>query len=893
MIFTSIKLDGVAKSLGMAVLFAALATFLLPVISAGAAEPPATTVILPLKVNAESEKDRLTGEVDRFMRIAAEKHGLAMLPRDEAVQEVLAASWPPNMSSLESVPAVKRYDMIAVGSLTRLGDSLSLDMTVFEPADPAAATYFFKDIGADEQLATAVDQIVKQLDDFSKRHRFIAAIKVEGNRRIDSGAILRKVTTRPGDRFSPAALSADLKAIFAMGYFADIRILTEPTPQGHVVTFAVEEREMVGKITISGNDKIKEDELRAAIKIKSHAIVNDEAIRESIANIKNLYREDGYFNCRVTVEQTEAGNDRVDLTFLIDEGDRIFIREIIFTGNENFTDQKIKKAISSSEKGWFSFITDSGLLDKGKLEQDASRITAFYHNQGFVEAKISEPEIVQKENWFHVYFHIDEGPRYKCGGVELSGDLIVAEDVLRKMIRVDREEFFSRKVLREDVLRVTDFYADKGYAFAEVYPRTTRNRGEETVDLDFRITQGQLVTINRININGNTRTRDKVIRREIMLKEGGLFNASKLKESNQKLARLEFFEDVNISPEPGLDESQLDLNVEVKEKPTGKFSIGGGYSTVDKMTFMGEISENNLFGRGQKLSLQANISDNANKFNLSFTEPRLLDSKLLLSFSLYNWDREYDDYTKDSQGGTIHVGYPLWEKWRLNTGFGYDDTALTDLGEAPSKPVLDSQANPVTISIKTTLHRDTRDRMYGASKGSNHNLSVKYAGGIMGGDNSFTKFEASTSWFFPITKSTTFHPRLSAGQIFGNSEGYLPVFEKFYLGGLNSIRSFDNGQISPIEEGERVGGDKMWYANLEYIFPIAKTQGLLGVVFYDIGNVYATGESWQFSDYKHSTGAGIRWLSPIGPLRLEWGYNLDPKEDEDTRNWEFSIGGSF
>jgi len=891
----------------LAIFFGTVSTFM-PVATVWALEPFTTvgtaetvvsdTIILPLKINAVTEAEKLTEDADRLLKTAAVAHDLNILERDATVRKLQAASWPPAVNTLKPLLPTDDIKYVAVGSLTRLGTSLSLDMTVFDLTDPAATSYFFKDVANNEELATAIDQIVKQTDDFSKRHQFIASIKVTGNHRIDSGAIIRKISTRPGDKFSVTNLNKDLKEVFAMGYFGDIRITTKETPHGHEVTFEVEERDLVGKIKISGNNKIKDEELQAAIKIKSHSIIDDKAIKESIANIKNLYREDGYFNCRVSVEETEAGKDRVDLTFKIEEGNRIFIKEIIITGNKSFSDRKIKKTISSSEKGWLSFITDSGLMDKVKLEQDAARIAAFYQNNGFVEAKVGEPEVVQKGDWFFVYFNIDEGERYKCGTIKISGDLIEDENTLLKMIKVDEEEFFSRSVLREDVLRITDYYADKGYAFAEVYPKTTRNREEKTVDLDFRINKGQLVTINRINIKGNTRTRDKVIRREIKLKEGGLFNAGELKESNQKLARLEFFEDVNISPEPGLDDSQLDLNVEVKEKPTGKFSVGGGYSTVDKMTFMGEISENNLFGRGQTLALQANISGTANKFNLSFTEPHLLDSNLLLSFSLYNWDREYDDYTKDSKGGSVHVGYPLWEKWHLNTGFGYDDTNLTDVKATTSSLIRDSQDHPITISIKTGLYRDTRDRLYAASKGSRNNISINYAGGILGGDNSFTKIEGSSSWYFPVTKNTTFHPKLSAGQIFGNSEGYLPVFEKFYLGGLSSIRSFDNGQISPLDPvtNERIGGDKMWYANLEYIFPISKSQGLLGVIFYDIGNVFATGESWHFwhySDSKHSTGAGIRWMSPIGPLRLEWGYNLNPKGDEDTKNWEFSIGGAF
>lgn len=856
------------------------------------------TIFLPLKINAIAAEEKLAEDVDRLLADAATDNNMTMLDRSAVSTTLQEESWPPPLSALMSVLPPDYQGNIAIGSLTRLGGQTSLDITVIDLDDPADTGHFSRDIPTARDLAAAIDGVVKQIRDFARRDQLIASIKIAGNHRIDSGAILRKISTRPGNDFNAAILREDLKKVFAMGYFGDIQITTEDTPGGHEITFAVQERDLIGEIKITGNDKLQEEDIRAAIKVKNNTIINDKAIRDSIANIRNLYREDGYFDCKITVEQTDPTNeqDRVDLTFVIDEGTKIFIKEIIITGNKAFSDSEIKKVITTSEKGWFSFFNDSGLMNKEKLEQDATRIGAFYHNNGFVEAKIGEPEIIQKGEWFYVYFNLEEGERYKCGTVKLSGDLIEEEAILRKMLKVDQEEFFSRKALRQDVLRISDFYAEKGYAFAELHPQTIKNYTEKTVDLNFQINKGLLITINRINIKGNTRTRDKVIRREIMLKEGGLFNAAKLKASNQKLGRIDFFEDVNISPEPGIDDSQLDLIVEVKEKPTGKFSIGGGYSTVDKMTFMGEISENNLFGRGQKLSLQANVSSNSSKFNLSFTEPRLFDSRLLFAFSLYNWDREYDDYTKESQGGTINIGYPIWRKWHFNMGLGVDDTTLLDVDLATaSQEILDSMEYHKTNFVKTALLRDTRNRMYGANKGSRNNLTVKYAGGPLGGDNSFTKVEASTSWYFPVSKSTTFHSKLTGGYIAGNSEGHLPVFEKFYLGGLSSIRSFDNGQISPIDpvSGDRIGGDKMWYVNLEYIFPLAKTQGLMGVIFYDIGNVYGTEESWQLNDYKHSTGTGIRWMSPIGPLSLMWGYNLDPVGDEDTKNWEFSIGGAF
>ncbi|MCK4838175.1 MAG: outer membrane protein assembly factor BamA [Desulfobulbaceae bacterium] len=881
----------------LAAIFAIISTNF-AVTQAGAADQETATIFLPLKINTVTAEDKLAEDGDRLLTTAVTGSGMIILERSEATAKLQEGNWPPPPSSLKSVLPADYQGNVAIGSLTRLDKQIKLDMTVIDLRDPAATGYFSEDIPTDKDLATAIDEIVKQSINFVKRHQLIASIKIAGNRRIDSGAILRKISSRAGDDFNASKLSKDLKEVFTMGYFGDIQISTEETPAGHEITFTVQERAVIGKIQITGNDKLIEEDLRAAIKIKSHSIISDKGIKDSIDNIRNLYREDGYFNSQVTVEQTKTGakKDRVDLTFVIDEGTKIFIKEIIITGNKTFTAGEIKKVISTSEKGWLSFITDSGLMHKEKLEQDATRIGAFYHNNGFVEAKIGEPEIVQKGEWFYVYFNINEGVRYKCGTVKLSGDLIVEEDTLRKMIKVDQEEFFSRMVLRKDVLRINDFYAEKGYAFAETQPKTTKNRAEQTVDLDFQISKQQLMTINRINIKGNTRTRDKVIRREILLKEGGLFNATKLKKSNQRLGRIDFFEDVNISPEPGIDDSQLDLNVEVKEKPTGKFSIGGGYSTVDKMTFMGEVSENNLFGRGQKLALQANVSSNSNKFNLNFTEPHLFDSKLLIAFSAYNWEREYDDYTKDSQGGSISLGYPLWRKWRLNIGFGIDDTNLTDVDlTTASDEIKDSMEYHKTNSVKIALRRDTRNRMYGANKGSRNNLSMKYAGGPLSGDNSYTKLEASSSWYFPVSKKTTLHPKLTAGYIAGNSSGHLPVFEKFYLGGLSSIRSFDNGQISPIDpvSGDRIGGNKMWYANLEYIFPLANTQGLSGVVFYDIGNVYDLDQRWQLENYKQSAGAGIRWMSPIGPLSLMWGYNLDPVGDEDTKNWEFSIGGAF
>jgi len=855
---------------------------------------------LPFKINAPVHQDTLRRKADQMLTAAAAAGKITMISRDEAARSLdyHQTEWPPELAELRRLLPTGAAGYLAAGSLTSLGARLSLDLIVYQLDKPNSKHSFFQEIDREEGLDDGFNELLGQIRTFVNRRNYITAIKIAGNRRIDTGAIRQHLKSRPGDPYNVIALRKDLKEIFAMGYFNDIQIDSEETPKGREVTFTVTEKPVVGKIIITGTDKKSEEDVRAAIKIKSHSIISDTEIRASIINIRNLYREDGYYDCQVKVERKEGARGRVDLTFAITEGPQVYIKEITFSGNHTFKDSKIKSVITTSEKGLFSFITDAGLLNKKKLEDDASRIAAFYHNNGFVDAKIGDPEVTQRGKWFYVNFTIDEGERYKPGTIQLSGDLIADKEVLRKKIELDQEEYFSRQVLRADILRLTDFYADKGYAFAEIAPQLDKDQEHRVVNLNLQIHQGKLIHVNRINIKGNTRTRDKVIRREIELDEGGIFSATKLKESHEQLQRLDYFEDVNISPEPTLDEDLLDLNVEVKEKPTGKFSIGAGYSSLDHLTFMGEISESNLLGRGQRLAFQANVGSVSNQFNIDFTEPHIFDSKLLLGFNVYRWKRDYDDYTKHSEGAAIRAGFPLWEKLRFNFSYGYDDTTLDVVNPLnASVEILDSMNYHVTSAVKVGLSRDTRDRLYAASKGSENTLTVKYAGGPLGGDNSFTKVEASTGWYLPmpLIKSTTFHAELSAGQIFGNSQGHLPVFEKFYLGGIGNIRGFDSGRISPLDPatGDRIGGDKMFYINLEYIFPLIKEQGLMGVIFHDIGNVYGTDQVWHISRVKRSVGAGVRWLSPLGPLRLEWGYNLDPKADEDTSKWEFSIGSSF
>ncbi len=872
-----------------------------------AAEKP-NTLVLPLKINTPADKAGLTGTVDTALAKALEagpayRRTFKMVPRVEA-EKIFDYStvWPPTHEALQKFGAETEFDVnyIAVGSLTRLGDSISIDIKVYDLLDPTSQTYYYLDGQNLENIDRAMDSIYGEVLAYTGRSFLIASIAPEGNVRIDSGAILRNISSRAGDIYNPEQLRNDMKNVYKMGYFDDVRLRVEDTEKGKAVIFELKEKPVIDRVIISGDDELKEDDIKEVISVIPNTILNPQKVREAVDNIKSLYKSKGYYNTEVSPELSYPKADRVDVTFNIKEGEKVYIKDIRFVGNKAYTDSELEKVMGTKKKGLLSWFTDSGVLKRDILEQDISRIASFYNHHGYIEATVGMPEITQEGQWLYITIEISEGNRYKVGKIELTGDIIGDKEDLLSLLQIRDEEYLSRNVLREDILRLNDYYAEKGYAFAETTPTVNTDREDKIVDITININKGDLVYINRITIKGNTRTRDKVIRRELLISEKGVFDSKALRMSHQRLVRLDYFEDVSINPEPTPDKTKMDLVVEVKEKPTGAFSIGAGYSSVDSLMFMAEISQKNFLGKGQRLALSGAISGTSARYNLSFTEPHFYDTQLLVGLDFYNWKREYDTYTRDSKGGALRFGYPIWRDWNASFSYGYDNTDLTDvdlINAAPS--IILSQDIHITSYVTFGLSYENLNNLYAPTSGSQHVINTKFAGGVLGGDSQFTKVEGFTSWYFPapFIDETAFHIKLSAGQVWENEDGALPDYEKFYLGGINSIRGYKTRTVAVTytdpETGREyeVGGDIMWFTNLEYHFPLVKAGGLRGLVFYDAGNVYES--EWDFSNIKQSVGAGIRWASPMGPMRLEWGYVLNPEPDEDTNNWEFSMGGFF
>jgi len=867
-------------------------SFLLAPLSVSAAA--LSTAFLPLKINSSKDVQELTVRADKLFSESLAGHGISLVPRTTA--ESMAnyqGSWPPPPVSLQAISKATGNDNVAAGSLTVIGKQISVDLKIFDALTPNSPRFFFSKANSVDELGTAINSVVLDVLAYTERDLRIGTIAPEGNKRIDSGAILRKINSRAGGAYNPATLREDLKAIYSMGYFNDVQIDVTDGPKGKNVVFKVVEKPTISAVTFTGTDKLSEEDVRGAANIREHFILNPAAVNAGAEAIKELYKSKGYYNTKVSTDISFPNDEGAVVAYTIDEGKKIYIKEISFEGNNAFDDDELRDQIETSEKGFFSWITASGLLEMDKIKQDAGKIVSFYNDNGYMEARIGEPVIRQEEEWLYLTFNIEEGQRFKVGTVDVSGDLLGDKSTFIDMLTIRDEEYVDRSAIREDVMAITDYYAEKGYAFAEARPIMNKSASGNRVDITYQINKGELVYINRIIIKGNTRTRDNVIRREIRLAEGGVFNSKALRESSQALQRLQFFEEVNITPEPTIEPSKMNINIEVKERSTGTFSVGAGYSSVDEVIVMGSISENNFLGRGDQLQLSANIGGKSSRYNLGYTNPHLNDSELSWGADLFNTEREYDDYTKNSVGGGLRLGYPLIEKWRIFGSYTYTDTDLSDISDDASWVITESAKVPITSAVEMSLVRDTRNKTFGATEGSKHMFSTQYAGGPFGGDAQFTKIEASTSWYFPLVWKTVLHLKGAAGQAFENENDKFPVYERFYLGGINTVRGFEYGKISPMNDGDRIGGDQMWYTNVEIIFPIMESQGIQGITFFDSGQVYGDDDERSDDSPESAVGLGIRWLSPMGPISVVWGYNLDPRDDEDSSVFDFSIGGTF
>ncbi|MDF1591710.1 MAG: outer membrane protein assembly factor BamA [Desulfobacterales bacterium] len=784
-------------------------------------------------------------------------------------------------------------DYVVWGSLTWIGTKFSMDAKMVEAIGERPPETFFTEGDGIENLFGTVKELAQDIGSKIFKWKKIIDIRVDGNNRIEADAIRKQIQTKSGDLFQTGNLSKDLKAIYSMGYFDDVRILSEDAPGGKIIIFNVKEKATIRYIRTSGNRVYDDGKIKENLTIKTGSILNIFKIHNNIERIEALYRDKNYHNVRVTYDIQQRDNNQADLTFVIDEGAKIRIEKITFIGNNAYSEKDLKGLMQTSEKGFFFWLTSSGELNKENLNQDAAKLAAFYHNKGYVDAKIGEPQVEFKDTWIEITFRIEEGAQYGVGAVDISGDLILPKEDLLKKVKILNEKFYNREIIRNDVLYLSDLYSDEGYAYANISPAVDKDPEKRIVNIIYQINKGRQVYFERILIGGNTKTRDKVIRRELQVYEQELYSGSRLKRGVRNLYRLDYFEDIKVATAKGDSDDSILLKIDVTEKPTGAFTFGGGYSSLQDFFVTASITQRNFLGRGQTLKLQGEIGGRSDQYTLSFTEPWLFDIPLSAGFDIYSWNYDYDTYEKDSLGGALRFSYRVFDFTRAGITYKYDRADISDITEDAADSIKELEGINITSSITTYINYDSRDRQFNPTEGSDHSLSFQYAG--LGGNIGFSKITAETGWYIPLFWGVVNFLHGKAGSVTENSGMLLPDYEKFYLGGMNSMRGFDWRGIHAIDEnGDEIGGEKFVQFNFEILIPLVKKQGLVGVLFYDTGNVYGKDESMSLSGLRQSAGYGIRWFSPIGPIRLENGYIIDTKEGERSGGrWEFTMGSAF
>jgi outer membrane protein insertion porin family len=731
----------------------------------------------------------------------------------------------------------------------------------------------------------------------------IVEVVVKGNRRIEKAAILNAVTMKAGDTLEGDRTDRDIRAIYKMGHFQDVQAATEISDKGVVLVYLVAEKPIVRSILFEGNKELTTEKLKDGLELRQGSTYSTKDLTKSVARIKKLYADEGYYLAEVEPLVTTNSPTDMTVTFKITEGNKILISTISFEGNRAFSTRKLRGVMETQEKWFMSWLTSAGTYKEEVLKNDAALIADFYMNNGFINIKVGEPvvKLSNSRDSLEVFIGITEGDQYRFGEIGFKGELLEPAEVLRKKIKSESGELFSRSVLRTDIFTLTDVYADMGYAFANANPVTKADTEKKVVDLTFDMEKGELVYFDRINIAGNPKTRDKVIRRELRVDEGRLYNATGMKRSKQNLMNTGFFEEATLATTKGSTAGKMNVDVTVKEKPTGTFSIGGGYSSLDGVIGQGSVQQGNFLGLGLKLNLSGSIGGQSQTYSLGMTDPNFLDTKWMLGADVYRSERDYTDYSRRLMGGDIKAGYPINDfigtffmyKYEIkdiyNPILSYKEYNLRNPADYPL-------GTSTTSSVFGSITRNTTDYRLDPSSGMINSFSAEYAG--LGGDNKFARFIGDTTWFHPLYKRLIFSTKLTLGYVMEAGK-QVPIDEKFYLGGISSLRGYQARTVSPytwnvVDGYVYTGGNKEAFGNTELTFPLLPEVGIKGVLFFDYGNSYGDSQN-MFGSFLMSYGAGIRWSSPIGPLRLEYGIPINPRTgvDKSSGRFEFSIGSLF
>lgn len=745
----------------------------------------------------------------------------------------------------------------------------------------------------------------------------IDEVRVQGNQRSEADAVLQVVGQRAGQPLDRGQLRRDIARIFRLGFYTDVKVDLKTLEGKQVLTFIVAEKPSVRLVRYSGNKELDEDELGEVVDIRAFGILDLAKVARNAEKIRDLYIEKGFFLAEVDWDIVELRDNQVDVVFRIVEKDEVTVARIVIVGNDALSDDYIKERIETREGGALSFMTGAGAFQNEAFERDQLRISQFYYDQGYIKARVGQPrvELSPDRSRLFITIPVEEGERYRTGDVDVVGDFLEAypKDDVMKLVTLEQGEWFSSTELRATIDRVGELYKDEGYAYVNVSPDTRVDEDGRVVSLVISVQKGEKVRIGRISMVGNSRTRDKVIRREMRLYEGEYYSSSGLKRSERLINRLGFFETVNIRSMRGASEDLMDIVVEVKEKPTGTFQIGAGFSSIESFVAQAQISQNNLFGRGQTLSLQAQLSSLRSIANVQFADDYFLDSRVRFATNVYRYETSYEDFTRQSLGGDVTFGYPLSDDWSIAGTYTLEEVSVSEGGFGGSSTgvtVDNLYGRGITASLKGSLFYDTRNNRLFPSAGIYAAGSVEHANKLFlypYAKNEFTRYTLIGRYYYDVGLGIVAKVNGKWGLITSPVSTGVPLFERFFVGGPLSVRGFRRLTLGPELLAPsaadttaplrtlNIGGTEQFIVNFELEFPVFERVGIRGVGFVDGGNAFDRSDSYadKLTGLRYAWGFGIRWFSPIGPLRFEWGFPFAPQEGEEESVFEFSIGNFF
>ncbi|MBF0253940.1 MAG: outer membrane protein assembly factor BamA [Candidatus Omnitrophica bacterium] len=743
----------------------------------------------------------------------------------------------------------------------------------------------------------------------SDEERMVSSVEIQGNETVSQQTISSQLRTAPGRPVSARLLSEDLKRLYGLGYFRDVQIKQDTDADGVKITFVVQEKPILAGVEVKGNSKIDTKKIQDTIRAKPGVFYDEQMIRRDLDAIAKLYEEKGYYEARIshTVDIDPSVN-QVRLSIQVDEGAKLVVRRIEFEGAQAIAPAALSKRIQTKSEAWWGLV--SGLLKEDILDLDVQRIRAFYDENGYSDAAVSyRIENLEKENGVRVVFVIDEGRQYLVGNLSVEGNNVFSSEEIAAQLPLKSGSPFSRQGLRESVSKIQDLYFEKGYMNARVVFDSLYNDTTQHVDTIYKIKEGNITLVNQVKVRGNSKTKDIVIRRELRVYPGEPFNGAALKRSKERLFNLGYFDEVQFDTEDTANPDEKDLVVSVKEAKTGEFSFGGGFSSVDKALGFVQIRQRNFdagnwqsfTGAGQDLVLRLQIGSVRSQGEISWTDPWFMGYPFSFGFDLYRRELNRSGssgyfFDEERTGGRLRLGKEFNDYDRADLFYGYENVNIDNIPDDASSGLRAEVGETALSRAGLTLTRDTTDNKYVPTEGYRLQGGVENVGGFLGGDRDFWRATGSAAGYWEQWEDFVLElkGRVGISDAYGDSTR-VPIFERFYAGGANTVRGYRERRIGPRDSSNNdpVGGESYWVGNAEYSFPLVP--GIIkGAAFYDLGSVSEMIEDFGSGDVYQGVGLGVRIKTPIGPVKVDAGYPLDDIDGEDKKiRFYFNMSRGF